>query len=477
MKKNYNLFKTFLFAIGFLTASKYSSAQCFVCGTGADGVYTASNNTTLVGGTYNYSSFTINSGVTVTVTGPTALTIHCTGNVVINGTLDASGGNGADGVTFSNAGVAGVGVAGGSNGGDGIFSASTGPLDATSGAGSGAGIYGSGWSGGGGAGFSSNGQSSGGTGGAGGPIYGTAQMTTVYGGSGGGGGSGGYNCGSGGGGAGGGVIIISACGTFTIGATGIIKCNGGNGGSDGSGSCGGGGGGSGGSVWLSAASLTNNGSISAVKGTGGASTIPNSPYFGIGGDGSDGRVRLDYTSLSGTGTILPANGYNGTFITPNLTSTPDSGPGNGTASAAPTGGNSPYTYLWTPSSQTNATATGLATGTYTCLITDANGCTSSTTIVVASTAGIFSSTIELNGMNVFPNPANDMITISSDFYLPSQFNLSILDINGKLLWSENVNAQGKWQSGINVSGLANGIYLIKISNNDGTSVKKISIVH
>ena len=51
------------------------------------------------------------------------------------------------------------------------------------------------------------------------------------------------------------------------------------------------------------------------------------------------------------------------------------GGGNGTATVSPTGGTPGYTYSWAPSGGTNATATGLAAGTYTVTVTDANACT------------------------------------------------------------------------------------------------------
>jgi gliding motility-associated-like protein len=54
----------------------------------------------------------------------------------------------------------------------------------------------------------------------------------------------------------------------------------------------------------------------------------------------------------------------------------------GTATVFPTGGISPYNYLWTPSGQTSATATALDTGTYNVLITDSAGCTHSLSIAV-----------------------------------------------------------------------------------------------
>jgi alpha-tubulin suppressor-like RCC1 family protein len=48
---------------------------------------------------------------------------------------------------------------------------------------------------------------------------------------------------------------------------------------------------------------------------------------------------------------------------------------NGSSSAAPSGGTSPYTYSWMPGGQTNATANGLCANTYSLTITDAKGCT------------------------------------------------------------------------------------------------------
>ncbi|MEO5642282.1 MAG: PKD domain-containing protein [Bacteroidia bacterium] len=58
---------------------------------------------------------------------------------------------------------------------------------------------------------------------------------------------------------------------------------------------------------------------------------------------------------------------------------------DGTATAAPSGGTSPYTYLWSPGGQTTATAANLPAATYTCAITDANGCSSSRTFTVNQT--------------------------------------------------------------------------------------------
>lgn len=385
MKKNYSLLLT---GIGLLLTAQLSAQNtCVPCGTGSNGAFTASANTTIAGGTYNYSSFTIVSGVTVTVTGTQPLIIRCTGAVVINGTLDASGGNGTNGITFTAAGTGGIGVAGGQNGGNGTYSTSLGGMLAQDGAGAG-GVTtaGNGWSGGGGAGYGAAGTASGGsTGGFAGPVYGDAQLSAILGGSGGGGGSGGFSCGSGGGGAGGGYIEITACSGITIGATGVVRANGGNGGSDGTGNCGGGGGGSGGTVWLGAPSIVNNGQVRATGGSGGASAVPGAPYYGTGANGANGRIRIDGV-LTGTGNLLPANVFIGQALSVTTSSSVLSVcTGNSTTfSASGANGIGAYTYNWMPGNLTtpSITVSPTANTVYTVTVTDAANCTSTASVTV-----------------------------------------------------------------------------------------------
>jgi hypothetical protein len=370
-------------SVAFLSAQINS---CVPCGTGSDGAFTASANTTLVGGTYNYTTFTINSGVTVSITGTQPLVIRCSGAVFINGILEANGGNGANGVTYVSGGIGGVGVAGGQNGGNGTYSTSLGGMLAQNGFGAGgSNNAGNAWSGGGGAGYSAVGSSSGNSGGGfGGPIYGDAQLSAVLGGSGGGGGSGGFSCGSGGGGAGGGYIEISSCVSITIGATGLVRCNGGNGGSDGTGNCGGGGGGSGGAVWLASPTVINNGGIRALAGTGGASSVAGPPYYGTGANGALGRIRID-GSFSGSGSLIPATFYASSPLVVTASSNQTICAGNSvTMTASSIGGNGSPTYVWNPGNiaGNSATVSPTTTTTYVVTATDINGCTSTSSVTV-----------------------------------------------------------------------------------------------
>jgi gliding motility-associated-like protein len=60
-----------------------------------------------------------------------------------------------------------------------------------------------------------------------------------------------------------------------------------------------------------------------------------------------------------------------------------SGISNGTATATVSAGTAPFTFAWSPAGGSNATATGLSAGTYTCTVTDANGCSAAASATVA----------------------------------------------------------------------------------------------
>jgi len=73
-----------------------------------------------------------------------------------------------------------------------------------------------------------------------------------------------------------------------------------------------------------------------------------------------------------------------TAVSVTATATDETGPttNDGTATANPSGGIPPYTYLWSPGGETTQTITGLSDGTYSVTVTDANGCMASTEVTV-----------------------------------------------------------------------------------------------
>ncbi|MBK8584176.1 MAG: PKD domain-containing protein [Bacteroidetes bacterium] len=106
------------------------------------------------------------------------------------------------------------------------------------------------------------------------------------------------------------------------------------------------------------------------------------------------------TSSSTTNVTQPAAMNFATSSTPATC-----GSANGTTNVVASGGAAPYTYAWSPIGGTNASATNLTANTYTVVVTDANGCTTSTSESVSNTGG---PTIATNlGANVSCNGLND----------------------------------------------------------------------
>ncbi|WP_445711210.1 beta strand repeat-containing protein [Flavobacterium sp.] len=74
------------------------------------------------------------------------------------------------------------------------------------------------------------------------------------------------------------------------------------------------------------------------------------------------------------------------------------GGSNGAATASATGGTAPYTYAWS-NAATTASITGIVAGTYTCTITDANGCTDMASITITEPTALVASAIVDNNVS------------------------------------------------------------------------------
>ncbi len=127
------------------------------------------------------------------------------------------------------------------------------------------------------------------------------------------------------------------------------------------------------------------------------------PYTYLWSSGGTNALETGLLAGSYTCTVTDANGCTTTTIATvveptQVTSTISgvdilcNGGNNGSATVVPAGGIGPYTYLWTPTAQTTATATTLLAGTYSCDITDANGCSITVTITLTEPAALTATT-------------------------------------------------------------------------------------
>ncbi len=116
------------------------------------------------------------------------------------------------------------------------------------------------------------------------------------------------------------------------------------------------------------------------------------PYTGSWSNGVDGLTNTELPAGTYTITITDAMGCSSTSsavvtaptpIVVSISKTNETGvdANDGTATANPTGGTPDYTYLWS-NAETTQTITGLAPGTYTVTVSDANGCTKQASVQI-----------------------------------------------------------------------------------------------
>jgi len=142
--------------------------------------------------------------------------------------------------------------------------------------------------------------------------------------------------------------------------------------------------------------LTNVNHVSCTGGTDGSVALTvsgiSTPYDYLWSDGQTTSTAIDLAPGTYTVTVTGAYGCSATasatvgepaVLTVSASATNVSCPGNanGTATASAAGGTPPYGYLWN-NGQTTATAINLSVGTYTVTVTDANGCTASTSATI-----------------------------------------------------------------------------------------------
>lgn len=127
---------------------------------------------------------------------------------------------------------------------------------------------------------------------------------------------------------------------------------------------------------------------------------------------------------------------------------------DGTAAVVVSGGTPNYTYSWSNGATTDSIG-GLAPGTYDVTVTDGNGCLFNQSTTVNMFIGI--DELVNFGLEVYPNPVVDFITVSSkkDMIVSTK----VIDAAGKTIAIGSVN---NFESVIDFRKLAKGAYTIEI---------------
>jgi hypothetical protein len=142
---------------------------------------------------------------------------------------------------------------------------------------------------------------------------------------------------------------------------------------------------------------------------------------------------------------------------------------NGEASVTiVSGGTAPYTYKWSNAAgSTTDTIKDLCVGNYCCVVTDNNGCTETTCVNILTGINNISNA---SNINIYPDPNAGSFTVAG--VIQGQV-IELYNAIGQQLSSATVDKPTMY---FNIATQADGIYLVRILNKDGTLVTQKKIV-
>jgi len=148
---------------------------------------------------------------------------------------------------------------------------------------------------------------------------------------------------------------------------------------------------------------------------------------------------------------------------------------DGKATATVSGGSGQFSYLWNDAAaQTTATATGLIAGEYTVTVKDLTCNTTLTATVTISVKTGINDVVLNRSLNIFPNPADNHISIQFENQKTTSYTIQIFNVLGKEIYSASENGK-RIEHTIATGNFAAGMYLVKISDGKTSVARKIQI--
>ena len=142
---------------------------------------------------------------------------------------------------------------------------------------------------------------------------------------------------------------------------------------------------------------------------------------------------------------------------------------DGSVNITTTGGTAPYFYSWS-NGNTVEDINGLAPGTYTVNITDANGCMTSGVFTVNFPLGV-NGAADNSDIKVYPNPAAGQVTIDAGSNLIKQ--VELINMLGEIVYKSD---PGLSVLIIDITGLKEGIYFVRMSTGDKSVTTRLKIL-
>lgn len=118
--------------------------------------------------------------------------------------------------------------------------------------------------------------------------------------------------------------------------------------------------------------------------------------------------------------------------------------------------------------ETNQTFTATENGSY-AVIVSKNGCSDTSACLTINNVG-FTNSNEIIGVNIFPNPTKDEVTIRIENIQNGHYSFELMDASGRIISSQLISENS---TNLNLSNYQAGVYVIRIMNGNMQSVQRI----
>ena len=106
-------------------------------------------------------------------------------------------------------------------------------------------------------------------------------------------------------------------------------------------------------------------------------------------------------------------------------------------------------------------------------INTANNSFCKTFVVKANNVGINDLTANFESLNVFPNPAKDMLNIEFELKEKSKTSLNLINALGQKVWTKELGNSTKFQQKVNVNTFSEGIYFLQINTEQAVFTQQV----